>query len=152
MRDPELEQDCPALTTTPYEIKSPRDPQYNCVAFAIGDVNHFWYDIDISGYYWPPGAPSADTLSGWIAVFQLHGYEDTDDDSLEVEYEKIAIYTTADGPEHVARQTASAMWASKIGKGADIEHSSLSALEGTLLGKVTKIMKRKCKDGKRVFE
>jgi hypothetical protein len=38
-----------------------------------------------------------------------------------------------------------------MGRGVDIEHT-LEGLEGEFYGKVTKIMKRKCKDGKRVLE
>jgi hypothetical protein len=70
---------------------------------------------------------------------------------LEIEYEKIAIYEGADGPEHVARQKASGLWTSKMGKGVDIEHT-LEGLEGDFYGKVVKVMKRKCRGGKRVPE
>jgi hypothetical protein len=56
MRDPDLESDFPGLSDGNYEIKSPRDPQYNCVAFAIGDTANWWYDAYVRGYYWPPGA------------------------------------------------------------------------------------------------
>ena len=152
MRDPELETDCPGLIGSPYEVTSPRDRRYNCVAFAVGDTKYFWYDVGIKGYYWPPGVPSADTLAGWVKIFEIHGYRETDDDSLETEYEKIAIYASPDGPEHVARQKASGAWTSKMGKGHDIEHATLGCLEGDLMGKVVKIMKRKCHDGKRVLE
>src|SRR5258708_2643857 len=107
MRDLDLEEDFPGLASTPYEIKSPRDPAYNCVAFAVGDTANFWYDIDVRGYYWPPGAPSADTLEGWVKVFADHGYRESGDDSLEREFEKVAIYATDEAPEHVARQKAS---------------------------------------------
>ena len=152
MRDLELENDCPGLCESPYTITSPRDPNYNCIAFAVGDVTHFWYDVKLAGYYWPPGVASADTLEGWIQVFREHGYVETDDASLNLEYEKIAIYVGTDGcPEHVARQKASGMWTSKMGKGVDLEHS-LDALEGVFYGKVTKIMQRPCKHGRRVLE
>ena len=90
--------------------------------------------------------PSADTLEGWIKVFADHGYSDTDRDHLEPEFEKVAIYATPEAPEHVARQKGSGIWISKMGKGHDIEHSTLAALEGELMGKVVKIMKRPCKD------
>lgn len=63
MRIPELEEDFPNLATSPYDPKSPPDAKYNCIAFALGDTSHFWYDADVSGYYWPPGAASADTLA-----------------------------------------------------------------------------------------
>ena len=152
MRDPELEQDCPGLKANTYQISSPLDPTYNCVAFAVGDTRNFWYDAGVRGYYWPPGVPTADTLEGWIKVFAEHGYRETEDRSLEPDFEKIAIYASADAPEHVARQKACGMWASKMGKGHDIEHATLEALEGTIIGKVVVIMKRKCRDGRRVLE
>lgn len=44
-RDLDLEEDCPSLKGSPYKITSPRDPQYNCVAFAVGDLKNFWYDL-----------------------------------------------------------------------------------------------------------
>jgi hypothetical protein len=108
MRAPELEAEFPGLLSTAYEVRSPHDPKYNCIAYPVGDLNHFWYDAYVKGYYWPPGEPSADTLEGWLRVFAIHGYRETDDDTLEPRYEKIAIYAGPDGPEHVARQKASA--------------------------------------------
>jgi hypothetical protein len=157
MRDLELEEDCPGLSKSTYAVKSPRDPNYNCIAFALGDLTHFWYDVNspgitVRGYYWPPGLPSADTLEGWVKVFEIHGYSETTDVSLELEYEKVAIYATNEGPEHVARQRASGVWVSKMGKGVDIEHQTLEELEGEFFGKVVKIMRRRCVNGRRVLE
>jgi hypothetical protein len=157
MRNLDLEEDCPTLRTSSYDVKSLSDPAYNCIAFAVGDLTQFWDDLGlpkgvrVKGYYWPDGAQSADTLTGWISVFEIHGYLETDDSSLESEYEKVAIYASADGPEHVARQKASGIWVSKMGKGVDIEHE-LRDIEGDFYGKVVKIMKRKCQGGRRVLE
>ena len=150
-RDAELEYDCPGLTSEGYAIKIPVDPSYNCVAFAVGDLTNFWYDAKVKGYYWPPGCGSADTLEGWVCVFLLHGYGDCDSDSLEPEFEKIAIFGGR-SPEHVARQKASGAWVSKMGKGCDIEHPNLSSLVCEIMGGVMKIMKRRCKNGRRVLE
>jgi len=152
MRAPELEAEFPGLLSTAYEVTSPQDSRYNCIAYVIGDLNHFWYDANIKGYYWPPGEPSADTLEGWLKVFALHGYTETDDDAFEPSYEKIAIYAGTEGPEHVARQKASGLWTSKMGKGRDIDHAALSDLEGECYGRVVRIMRRPCRDGKRVLE
>ncbi len=85
-------------------------------------------------------------------MFSLHGYSETHDASLEGDYEKIAIYATSQAPEHVARPKASGVWISKMGKGHDIEHDTLKALEGEMMGKVVTIMRRPCKDGRRVLE
>lgn len=152
-RDAAIEEEFPELLKTGYEINSDCDPKYNCVAFALGDTRYWWEDTEefkVHGYYWPPGMK--DDLNGWIEVFRLHGYHEESDDSLEPEYEKIAIYALPDGPEHVARQKASGVWASKMGPRYDIIHPTLEALSGKFMGKISTIMKRKCKDGKRVLE
>jgi hypothetical protein len=86
-----------------------------------------------------------------MKVFEIHGYRETTDRSLESEYEKVAIYGSDIGAEHVARQKASGIWVSKMGKGVDIEHT-LEGLEGEFPGQVIKIMKRKCQYGRRVLE
>ncbi len=39
-------------------VTSPKDPSYNCIAFAAGDADRKW-DPDMlpdPGYYWPPNA------------------------------------------------------------------------------------------------
>lgn len=150
-RDLELEQLFPRIAADGYQVTSPRDSSYNCVAWAVGDTSHFWYDVKVRGYYWPPGAGSADTLEGWKRVFIIHGYSETDSASLEPGLEKVAIFVNADGaPSHVARQTGTGAWTSKLGKSHDIEHTSLESLEGDEYGEVKVVMQRPCKDGKRV--
>jgi len=157
MRNLELEEDCAGLRQSPYTIRSQPDPSYNCIAFAVGDLANFWDDLGLpegmrpNGYYWPPGVLGPGTLLGWVKVFEIHGYTETEDGSLESEYEKVAIYGSDIGAEHVARQKASGIWVSKMGKGVDIEHT-LEGLEGEFPGKVIKIMKRKCQNGRRVLE
>lgn len=155
LRNTELEQSFPRLTAENYKLTSPKDEAYNCVAWAVGDTNNFWDDVSvkgyrIKGYYWPPGI-SADTLDGWKRVFEIHGYNQCDSDAFESEFEKIAIYVDAySNPSHVARQTGTGEWTSKLGKGYDIRHKTLDALEGEEYGKVAIIMQRPCRDGKRV--
>lgn len=39
-----------------------------------------------------------------------------------------------------------------MGKGHDIDHMTLAALEGEAMGRVVVVMKRRCKDGRRVLE
>lgn len=150
-RNRELEEYFPRLVEGNYLITSPVDRNYNCVAWAVGDTSRFWYDVRIKGYYWPPGVGSADTVDGWKQAFAIHGYADSQSRDFDPKFEKIAIYIDADGlPSHVARQTDSRAWTSKLGKGCDIEHSTLDALEGEQYGTVGAIMQRPCKDGKRV--
>lgn len=157
LHNTELEQCFPALTAGNYELTSPKDEKYNCVAWAVGDTSNFWDDVSIKGYrikgyYWPQGV-SADTLDGWKRVFELHGYSECNSNAFDSEFEKIAIYVDTDGnPSHVARQTETGEWTSKLGKGFDIRHKTLDALEGhegDEYGKVAVIMQRQCKGGQR---
>ena len=139
------------MTDGNYLITSDADSSYNCVAWAVGDTSRFWYDARIKGYYWPPGVGSADTLDGWKRLFEIHGYSETESSDFDPLYEKIAIYVDTEGlPNHVARQTDSRAWTSKLGKDYDIEHATLDALECPEYGKARVIMQRRCKDGKRV--
>jgi hypothetical protein len=123
------------------------------VAFAVGDTSQWWEDttpLRVNGYYWPPGVQDA-TINDWVQVFRIHNYVETEDSSLEPDYEKVAIYAKDGVPSHVARQKASGMWASKMGKGFDIHHSTLESLSD-FYGDIVKVMKRKCQGGKRVLE
>ena len=63
-------------------------------------------------------------------------------EELEVGWEKVAIYENGTGYTHVAKQLASGMWSSKMGKGEDIEHKFLSDLAGDYYGKVAQVMKK----------
>jgi hypothetical protein len=155
MRDPQLERILPGLIDSPYEPKSPKDLNYNCVAFALGDLKNFWLDVRfgsrrLGGYLWVDGL-SDKTVAGWAAVFSKFGYQDADSATLESEFERIAIYGSVGRAKHLARQKASGIWVSKLGEGKDIEHR-LAGLEGRLYGKVVKIMKRQCQGGRRVLE
>lgn len=153
-RNSDAEECFPELTEDNYRVTSLSDGTYNCVAWAVGDTSHFWDDVRIKGrrvkgYYWPPGI-SADTIDGWKQVFALHGYTECESRSFDVEFEKVAIYALLDEPSHVARQLDGGKWTSKLGKGCDIEHSTLDLLQGEEYGTVEVIMQRLCKDGKRV--
>jgi hypothetical protein len=65
-----------------------------------------------------------------------------DTEVLEAGFEKIALFADAQGnPRHGARQLATGLWTSKLGKAEDIEHQ-LHDLEGTAYGSVVLVMKR----------
>jgi len=58
-------------------------------------------------------------------------YTKAEDGSFEGGFEKVAIYVDLDlSPTHVAKQLPSGRWKSKLGKGHDIEHDTVDALEG----------------------
>lgn len=141
MVEPSLEDVFPGLRGQPYQITSPRDQRYNCIAFAAGDDQHWWWP-DLGGEdTWPSGVARAETLEVFREAFATLGYVVCGDDRLEAGYEKVALFALAGLPKHACRQLPSGRWASKLGRSEDIEHA-LHDLTGTAYGKVVLIMKR----------
>ena len=67
------------------------------------------------------------------------------DGTPEDGFEKIAIYATGPSntkPSHAARQLANGKWTSKLGQVEDIEHDTVTAIEGPLYGLVVRYLKR----------
>lgn len=134
-------------TRDSYSIKSPYDPAYNCIAFAAGDTENWWWpagEAQSGDVYWPADAPNEETLEALEATFASLGYEGCDDDHFEEEYEKIAFYSKQNVPTHATRQgPSSGAWLSKLGEDVDIEHERSDSLEGPLYGYVARHMKRR---------
>jgi hypothetical protein len=61
----------PNLTADNYRITSPKSWQYNCVAWAAGITDAWWWPIP--GRYWPPDAPREETLGAFIAALGTPG-------------------------------------------------------------------------------
>jgi hypothetical protein len=84
-------------------------------------------------------------------MFRGLGFELSDNDKLERGYEKIAIYADAGGvPTHAARQLDSGKWTSKLGRLEDIEHDTLSSLQGPsppAYGEVRQVLRRRRQAG-----
>jgi hypothetical protein len=138
-----LEQAFPALAKGVYRITSPSDKHFNCIAWAAGDTENWWWPVpDAKEVFWPSGAARAETLPAFQDAFASLGYVTCDGEEPELGFEKIALFANDQGvPLHVARQVPSGRWTSKLGELDDIEHS-LHDLEGTAYGSVVQIMKR----------
>jgi hypothetical protein len=149
----------PKLTIGNSRPTSPAEPEYNCIAWAAGDDTIWWeYDRSNSSrgkVYWPPEIQEGHTIESWEKVFELEGnYRRCrkQDGTFRWGIEKIAIYEKNGVPTHVARQSASGKWTSKLGKGIDIEHKSLDYLIGFVgseYGEVRVYMERRGMYGKR---
>ena len=138
----DLEDVFPNMGTEGYSITSPEDPNYNCIGWALGDNEQWWWPVEnISGTYWPEGIPYQETVSVVAQIFLLRGYEEV---ALEDPSAEVVIYAHADGvPTHVARKNSAGVWASKLGLSEDIEHATTRALEGALYGQVVSAFVRK---------
>ena len=127
----------PGLATTQFEITSPQDPDYNCIAWAAGEQGFWWWP----GRFWPKGVPPAETRLAFIKAFTTKGYEECAGSELEAGYEKICLYEKLGRPAHAARQLPSGLWTSKLGMEHDIAHE-LGGIAGVKYGKPTFFMRR----------
>lgn len=128
----------PGLARRTFEITSPQDIRYNCIAWAAGDSSKWWWPAQ--GYYWPRSRGSA-TLADFQEAFATLGFEPCKSRDFEGGYEKIAIFSSPRGPAHAARILPNGRWTSKLGPAEDIEHE-LDAIEGEDYGRVACVMKR----------
>ncbi len=124
-----------------YRVTSPQDFRYNCVAWAAGTDEGWWWPGH--GFDWPFEHTEDESLSTFIRAFTTLGYEPCGNGTLEDGFEKIAIYQSSYGEvSHVARQLNSGRWTSKLGTLEDIEHGSPIELEGDRYGVVVQYMRR----------
>jgi hypothetical protein len=132
--------DFPRLTRENHRITSPADPEYNCIAWSVGDTTR-WYQ---PGRFWPIPASADDAGLGVLEqMFLAMGYRDCGcDDSLEPGFEKVALYGYGLYYTHAARQLPSGKWTSKLGPQQDIEHDTPHDVSGPAYGEVAQVMKR----------
>lgn len=122
----------PGLRECPYQLTSPFDENYNCIAWAAGDVTNWWWPTAGSKpNYWPEAVPADETIPAFVEAFASLGYTECEGGGYEPGFEKVALYADQDGiPTHMARQLPDGTWTSKIGELPDIQHGTLEALEG----------------------
>lgn len=137
-----LEALFPHLRGIAYRITSPVSDVYNCIAWAAGDMHHWWWPGDPALTYWPPGVPRQETLEAIRDAFATLGYVVCEKADLEPGFEKIALFADADGtPTHASRQLRDGAWASKLGMSEDIQ-LALTDVAGSVYGSVVLILKR----------
>ena len=143
MNKKQIESEFPNLQDSAYKLASPETIEYNCIAWAAGETDVWWWPDSMNTMYWPHGVQRTITLNAFVEAFQTLSYTTCDSAEHEEGYEKIAIYTNAEGkPTHAARQLASGLWTSKLGKSFDIEHP-LEGVSDSLYGRVAVVMKRR---------
>jgi hypothetical protein len=144
--NPDWKTRWPNLVEPHFKVTSKDTPDYNCVAFAAGEVDQWWEPYIFPpppGVYWPDGVTPDNTLEAWAEAYATREFERCVDASLEAEFVKIAIYADVHGtPQHVARQLKDGRWASRLGDLEDIEHCSLEALENGMYGSARMFLKR----------
>src|ERR1044071_4947969 len=101
MTDDRLERLFPALKEAGFDVKSPQDSRYNCVAWAAGDATRWWWPAESPFAYWPAGVDREESLTSFIQAFAALGYEPAGSGDHEPEFEKVAIFASREGvPTH----------------------------------------------------
>lgn len=131
----------PYLNRDEYRVTSPESDRYNCIAWAAGDATRRWWPA-VPDYYWPPDAPSGETLETFQALFAALGYRECPTADREPGYEKVALFAKDGWPTHAAHPLPNGHWSSKLGRWADIEHQTRHALAGPLYGAVARLRRR----------
>ena len=133
----------PGLRSTSFQITSPPDPSYNCIAWAADNTAQWWWPLeDARRAHWPAGVSREITIDAFLSAFVTLGYAVCPDESLEAGFEKVALFADPQGaPTHAARQLPTGRWSNKLVQSEDIEHD-LRALEGEIYGTVVAILTR----------
>jgi hypothetical protein len=138
----DLTQVFPGLAKTGYRKTSEADGTYNCIAWAAGRTDSFWWPH--ADAYWPPGVPLVLTVDAFVQAYEAVGYRTCADSILERGFEKVAIYANAKlVPTHAARQVPNGEWTSKLGLHIDIRHADPNALIGRDYGAPVRFMRRR---------
>jgi hypothetical protein len=125
-----------------YRRTSPPTFNYNCLAWALNDLTRWWEPDPFNLFYWPVGVKRSYDLKNYIQVCKIHGFTICKNGSLEVGFEKLAIFSDGRDFTHIARQMPDGQWTSKLGEWDDISHS-LEGLQGSHYGNPTTYLKRK---------
>jgi len=96
----------PGLRTTSFQVTSPSDPIYNCIAWAASSTAEWWWPVeDARRTHWPEGVLREITLNSFVAAFQTLGYSISSDETLEAGFEKVALFVDSLGrPSHASLQ------------------------------------------------
>ena len=115
---------------------------YNCIAWAVGRTDAWWWPAAGSDAYWPEQVPNEETVEAFILAFATCGFEPCDAAEPQPGYEKIALYARDGKPTHAARQLSDGKWTSKLGKGPVITHNTPRGVEGPVYGVVYCYLRR----------
>jgi hypothetical protein len=128
----------PGLSQSPFELTSEPTPSYNCIAWAAGVNDQFWWP---GATMWPKNAKKKVTREAFVQAFATRGFAPCEHPDPEEGFEKIALYERDGEPTHAARQLPDGRWSSKLGQAHDIAHS-IEALNGDQYGEPVLYLKR----------
>lgn len=130
----------PNLQNEDFKIVGPSTEDYNCIAYAAGDSNRWWWPDGIN--YWPDWAPLEKSIESLLEAFAGLGFERCENAETEDGYQKLALYEENGAMKHAAVLLPNGRWRSKMGQGPVIEHNSPESLANGIYGSPTVFMKR----------
>jgi hypothetical protein len=131
----------PNSFSEPFSITSAETPQYNCVAWALDDMEN-WWEAD-EDYLWLDHLHWDNSLSTMQHFFQHFGFDPIDKPNFNNGIEKIALFSeNGINCTHVAKQLPNNIWTSKLGVSHDVTHT-LSAMEKGIYGDVAMILQKR---------
>lgn len=136
----DIEQDFPSLVGKNYDL-SDEDFNYNCLAYAVGDQKNWWEPPKGGGRYWPPGFDDDLRVGTVESIIRVFGFTVETKLNRTPKTESVAIYSDGSEWTHFAK-FAGGHWSCKLGEGHDVSRVNLADLEGTLYGRVVKILSR----------
>lgn len=129
-------------TDQDFQVTSPIDQRYNCIAWAYGISHLRMWPNQAPAFFWPQNIPNTATINSFIALFSSIGYIVCANGVHEADYTKIVIFTDSNGvPTHAARQLIGNKWTSKLGLYEDIQHS-INGMNGGVYGNATVYMRK----------
>lgn len=114
-----LRKDFPDLQENNFELSSPIDRRYNCIAWAVNDNTKWWWPDPNA--YWPTNRSDI-TVENFEEAFGTLGYERIETNLPPLAVERVVLYLKADVPTHAARQMTNGRWVAKLGAAWDVEH------------------------------
>lgn len=136
-----------------YQVTSPEDPNYNCIAWAFQLFKDRWMAVPKgckhnplldAVTWWPDDVTEGMEIQCLVEAFEKKGFERCENADHEKGFIKVALYYNPDTNEwtHAAREGRNGKyWMSKLGRSYDIHHGSPYTIEGNSYGKVYCIMK-----------
>jgi len=124
---------------------SPTSLDYNCIAWAAGFDDAWWWPDIVGIGFWPKGVPREQTREAFVAAFVQLGYNVCSGGGFEEGYEKVALFEKNGVPSHAARMVTDGpdkgKWTSKMGRNIDIVHD-LQAVSGRFYGAISVYLRR----------
>jgi hypothetical protein len=131
----------PHLRNGGYEETSAQTCLYNCIGWAAGDLENWWWPSQDS--FWPLDSVDDESVENFEKAFNVAlDYQVCENGDLEEGFEKVAIFARDRRVKHMARQIQTGVWSSKLGRGWDITHHAVDGVNCDVYGEPVSYMRR----------